>query len=118
MVSFVIAIMMCAGSNCEMVQPEPDVSYPTYDACAAASEAKASGLQAYLNQHADGRQQKIVCLRKDIPVVDVEELAEALETAVVRAEPSATSGYVGLLERGERALVNGRCQARSGCVWF
>ncbi|MBV9654077.1 MAG: SUMF1/EgtB/PvdO family nonheme iron enzyme [Acetobacteraceae bacterium] len=109
MVSFVVAIMMCAGADCEIAQPEPDVWYPTYEACAAASEAKAQSLQAYLNQHTSaGRQGRIVCLRKDVSIVDVEELSEALETAVVRAEPSATSGYVGLVEKGERVLVNGR----------
>ena len=33
MVGFAIAVMMCAGTNCEMAQPEPENAYPTYEAC-------------------------------------------------------------------------------------
>jgi hypothetical protein len=64
---FVLAIMLCSGDNCEMVRAEPGVSYPTYEACAAASASRSksamlSDLAA--RYQAEKRQADIICLRE------------------------------------------------------
>jgi formylglycine-generating enzyme required for sulfatase activity len=116
MIGFVIAVLMCSGSNCEMVQAEPGVSYPSYEACNAALETKAASLNELARQKGPaGRPSTIVCLNQPQSIMEVEEPFEVLDTAIVHAEPSATSTYVGLVEKGQRTLATG---VVSGTQWL
>jgi len=116
MIGFVIAVLMCTGSKCEMLQPEPGISYPSYAACSAALETKSATLNELARQKAPtGPPAAIVCLNQTQTIVEIEEPFEVLDTAIVHAEPSATSTYVGLVEKGQRTLATGLV---SGTQWM
>jgi formylglycine-generating enzyme required for sulfatase activity len=116
MIGFVIAVLMCSGSNCEMVQAEPGVSYPSYEACSAALETKSTALNELARSKGrTGSPSTNVCLNQTQTIVEVEEPFEVLDTAIVHAEPNATSTYVGLVEKGQRTLATGLV---SGTQWL
>lgn len=61
---FVIAILLCLGDSCDLVRPEPDVTYPTYEACSAATAKKQAKIAETAAQYREqGRQEEIICLR-------------------------------------------------------
>ncbi len=108
MYGFVIAIMLCSGTNCDMVQAEPDVSYPSYAACHQALTTKQSALQAMADKRArPDKPARIICLHPLNTIVEVEEPHDVLDTAIVHKDPSASALYVGLVEKGKRTLVTG-----------
>lgn len=108
MYGFVIAIMLCSGSSCDMLQAEPDISYPNYAACQQAMAAKSTELHALADKHARRDwPARIVCLHPINTIVEVEEPHDVLDTAIVHKDPSATALYVGLVEKGKRTLVTG-----------
>lgn len=106
---FVIAILLCSGGNCEVVQTEPGTSYPSAESCKAALTAKAAMLDAIAAQRRkDGQSAATACLQEaPQPIRDVEDPYDVLETAIVHAEPNANSTYVGSVESGQRTLVTG-----------
>ncbi len=108
MYGFVIAIMLCSGTNCDLVQAEPDITYPSYDACNKARVQNAAALKALADKRATPRRPaQILCLHPIETIVEVEEPHDVLDTAIVHKEPSAASLYVGLVEKGKRTLVTG-----------
>jgi formylglycine-generating enzyme required for sulfatase activity len=109
MYGFVIAIMLCNGNNCDLVQAEPDVSYPSFEVCTTALSTKAAALQAIAQKQASAdRPARIICLHPIETVVEVEEPHDVIDTAMVHQEPAASSLFVGLVEKGTRTLVTGR----------
>ncbi len=116
MIGFVIAVLMCSGANCQLVQAEPDVSYPTFEACSAALKSKAAALNEFAHQSRPTETPStIVCVNQAQSIIDVEEPIEVLDTAIAHAEPTATSPPVGLVEKGQRTLATGRV---AGTQWF
>ena len=108
MYGFVIAIMLCSGANCDMLQADPDASYPSVKACNQAMEANSAQLQALADKHLQhGQTSRIVCLHPLNTIVEVEEPHDVMDTAIVHKEPSASALYVGLVEKGKRTLVTG-----------
>ncbi|MBV8525125.1 MAG: SUMF1/EgtB/PvdO family nonheme iron enzyme, partial [Acetobacteraceae bacterium] len=108
--AFVIAILVCSGgANCEAVQAEPGISYPTVERCNAAVKDKAAALNALATQQQkDGKSASVVCLQEAAQQIrEVEEPYDVLETAIVHAEPRVDSAYVGEVESGQRTLVTG-----------
>jgi len=106
--SLVIAVLLCAGSNCEMVQAEPGVSYPNFEQCSAALATKAEQLGEFAAQRQKGtRQVQTVCVRETQVVSEVEDPYDVLQTAIIHAAPNANSSYVGIAENGQRILVTG-----------
>ncbi len=122
---FVLAIMLCSGDNCDMVRAEPDVSYPTYEACAAASASKSAMLNDLVAQYnAEKREADIICLREVQRTTTIETpykvtstvtFYEVTSTATLRAEPDANARTVGSLSAGQRVLATG---AVVGTPWL
>ena len=105
---YAISALLCIGGSCEMLPVEPSVSYPTEETCAAALAERGRTLgQAAAERRPGARLLETVCLQPAQTITPVEERRDALGVAVAHAEPSATSGYVGMLERGQRTLVTG-----------
>src|SRR6185312_8663280 len=108
MYGFVIAIMLCGGTNCDLIQAEPEISYPTQELCSTALSTKAAALQAIADRHASAaRPARIICLHPIETIVEVEQPHDVLDTTMVHKDPSATSLFVGMVEKGKRALVTG-----------
>ena len=104
----VLAVLLCSGSRCEMIQVEAGVSYPGYDQCSAALDAKSAKLDELLAQrHPAPRRAEMICVRETQTLREVEEPYDVLETAIVHLEPSVDSAYVGSVESGQRTLVTG-----------
>ena len=115
MLGFVIAVLICSGSNCNMLQAEPGISYPDFEACSAALAAKSTALNELASQHRSAdRSSNIICMTQTHTTLEVEEPFEVIDTAIVHAEPGATSAYVGIVEQGQRTLVTGLV---SGTQW-
>jgi len=116
MLGFVIAVLTCSGSNCTIIQPEPAVSYPSYDACFAAIESKSDALNAFAAQHPiAGRSGNIVCLQSVQTITEVEDRYDVVETAIVRAGPSDMAESGGVVEAGQRLVVTGEV---AGTPWL
>jgi formylglycine-generating enzyme required for sulfatase activity len=116
MLGFVIAVLICNGSNCDMLQAEPGVSYPDFETCSAALTAKSTALDEFASRHRPSdRSSNIICMTQIQTIVEVEEPFEVLDTAIVHTEPGATSLYVGTVEKGQRTLVTGIV---SGTRWL
>ena len=108
MYGFVIAIMLCKGDNCDLIRADPDVYYQSYEQCDTARSASAAALQAMADKRAaPDRTPRIICMHPIETIVEVEEPHDVLETAIVHKEPSASSQYIGLVEKGKRTLVTG-----------
>ncbi len=116
MLDFVIAVLMCTGSNCVMLQPEEGISYPTAAACGAALTTKSQELQALADKRrSPGQTANLICVNQAQTIVEVEEPYDVLDTAIVHAAPNANALYVGSVEKGTRTLVTGEV---SGTNWF
>jgi formylglycine-generating enzyme required for sulfatase activity len=112
---FVIAILLCAGSNCDLTPAEPGVSYKTYEQCNTALSSKSAQLQALAAKRSPGGQPaQIVCIHSSETIVDVDEPYDVLETTVAHKEPNFSSPFVGVAEKGQRTLVTGLV---SGTNW-
>lgn len=108
MYGFVIAIMLCGGSSCEMLQADPDSSYASLETCQRALSTNSAALESLASKHAQqGRTARIVCLHPLNTIVEVEEPHDVLDTSIVHKEPSASSLFLGLVEKGKRTLVTG-----------
>ncbi|HJS85015.1 MAG TPA: SUMF1/EgtB/PvdO family nonheme iron enzyme, partial [Acetobacteraceae bacterium] len=113
---FVLAIMLCSGDNCDMLRAEPGISYPTYEACAAASAAKSAMLNDLVAQYrAERREADIICLREVQRITAIETPYEVAGAASLRAEPSPDAQAVGALSPGQRVLATG---AVVGTPWL
>jgi formylglycine-generating enzyme required for sulfatase activity len=116
MLGFVIAVLMCTGSNCVMVQPEEGISYPTAAACDTALKAKSQDLQAVADKkRSPGQTANLICVSQSQTIVEVEEPYDVLDTAIVHDAPSANALFVGSVEKGTRTLVTGEV---SGTSWL
>jgi formylglycine-generating enzyme required for sulfatase activity len=112
---FVIAILLCAGNNCDLIQAEPDVSYQTYEQCSTALLSKSAQLQALAAKRSPGgHAAQVVCIHSSETIVDVAEPYDVVETTVAHKEPDLSSPFVGVAEKGQRTLVTGRV---SGTNW-
>ena len=112
---FVIAILLCAGNNCDLIQAEPDHSYRTYEQCSTALSSKSAQLQALAAKRSPGgHPAQIVCIHSTETIVDVEEPYDVIETTIAHKEPDLSSPFVGVAEQGQRTLVTGRV---SGTNW-
>jgi formylglycine-generating enzyme required for sulfatase activity len=109
MAGYVLAILLCAGGNCDLVHVEPGVEYPNYETCAAATTTNAAKIAEIAGrlQAEEGRQGETICLRDRLTIVDVEERYEARIATIVRRSAEATAPPVGALERGRNARVTG-----------
>jgi formylglycine-generating enzyme required for sulfatase activity len=108
MYGFVIALLLCNGASCDLIQPQPTISYPDPGACAAALPAQEVALRDRMTKAtADGHTARLVCLHAIEQIVEVEEPHDVLDTAIVHKEPSGLSPFVGLVEKGRRTLVTG-----------
>src|SRR5689334_3002322 len=105
---FVIAILLCSGQDCDLLQVEPASSYANEQDCNAAATANAGALTDIAERQANGRTTQILCVRQLHTIAEVEEPHEVLDTAIVHADPNASSSFVGIVERGARVLVTGR----------
>lgn len=113
---FVLAIMLCSGDSCDMVRAESGASYPTYEACAAASASKSAMLNDLAAQYrSERREADIICLRELPRIAAVETPYEAADATELRAEPDADAPAVGALARGQRTLATG---AVVGTPWL
>jgi formylglycine-generating enzyme required for sulfatase activity len=113
---FALAIMLCSGDNCDMVRAEPGVSYPTYEACAAASASKSAMLNDLVAQYrSEKRAADIICLREVQRITALETPYEVASAATLRAEPNADAQAVGSLALGQRVLATG---AVAGTPWL
>ena len=105
---FVLAIMLCSGDNCDMVRAEPGVSYPTYEACAAASASKSGMLNDLVAQYrSEKRAADIICLREVQRITAVETPYEVASATTLRADPNADAQDAGSLSPGQRVLATG-----------
>lgn len=111
---FVIAILLCRGQDCDLVQVEPSVSYTSEQECNAAATANAATLSDMAERQGGGRTTQILCIRAMHTIAEVEEPHEVLDTAIAHAEPNATSSFVGIVERGAKVLVTGHV---AGTQW-
>lgn len=108
MLGFVLAILACTGTNCELTNLEPAASFPTYEACQAELTAKAPSFKGQLDQaRSNTRTAEAVCVREIATITEVEFPYDVIDTAIVHREPSANSPYVGIVEAGKRTLVTG-----------
>ncbi|MGI4943315.1 MAG: SUMF1/EgtB/PvdO family nonheme iron enzyme [Janthinobacterium lividum] len=108
MPGFVIAVLLCAGASCDMLPAEPGVSYSTENDCAAALAERGKPLSDAVVAHRHGaRAVETVCMQQAQPITEVEDRYYVLETVVVHTGPSAGTGYVGVVEGGQRTLVTG-----------
>ena len=113
---FVLAIMLCSGDNCDMVQLEPGVAYPTYEMCASASTSKSAMLNDLAAQYrSERREADIICLRELRRITAIETPYEALHATELRAEPDASAKAVGALAPGQRVVASG---AVAGTPWL
>ena len=116
MLGFVIAVLACSGSSCNVIQPEPENTYASFDACSAAMATKTAILEEFVaKQRAGGRTANLVCLQAQQSIVEVEDTYDVLETVIVHTEPSANAGYVGVAESGQRVVVTGEV---AGTGWL
>jgi len=113
---YVIAILLCLGDNCDLVRPEPTITYPSYETCsdAAAKNAAKLGEIAARSREA-GREGEIICLHEQVPIVELDEEHDALAATTIHQLPSATSPALGTLKRGQKVHVTG---AVSGTNWL
>jgi len=109
--SFVIALLLCLGDNCDLVRAEPDIYYQTYEECSDAiakkpdvSERAAEALRG------DGRAGEIetICLRPNLSVYALDEVRKARVDTEIRDEPIGTARAIGHLSRGEDVHVTGK----------
>lgn len=115
MPGYVIAVLLCAGSMCDMAPLQPGTSYATDAECSAALSLKGGAMaDAAAARRPGARQVQTVCIQAAQAVTEVEAQYDVLETAIVHSAPSAESGYVGVVEGGQRALVTGLL---SGTGW-
>ena len=113
---FVIAILLCAGNNCDLIQAEPDRSYQTYEQCSTALSSKLTQLQALAAKRSPGGQPaQIVCIHSTETIVDVDEPYDVIETTIAHKAPDLSSAFVGVVEKGQRTLVTGQV---SGTNWL
>lgn len=113
--AFVIAILLCTGSNCDLTQAEPGVSYETYEQCSTALSSKSAQLQALAAKRSPGSHPaQVVCIHSSETIVDVDAPYDVLETTVAHKEPDFSSPFVGVAEKGQRTLVTGLV---SGTNW-
>src|SRR5215469_6057783 len=102
--SFVIALLLCLGDNCDLVQAEPDVYYQTYEECSDAIAKKPDVIErAAEPRRGDGRDNQIICLRPKLSVDVLDEVRKALVDTEIRDEPIGTARAIGHLSRGEDA---------------
>jgi formylglycine-generating enzyme required for sulfatase activity len=106
---YFIAVLLCAGDNCDLVRAEPGIEYPTYEACSAgiAREASHIGEIASRLQAEEGRQGEIGCVRDRLAVAEVDEEHEALASIPVRERPEGAAREIARIERGGKAHVTG-----------
>lgn len=105
---FVIVLLFCSGGSCEAVQSQPGTSYSTIESCRDALAANAAALDKAANERGDRRRATPTCLQEaPPPISEAESVYDVLDTAIVHAEPSVDSPYVGAVESGQRALVTG-----------
>ncbi len=113
---YVIAILMCLGDNCDIVRPEPAVSYPTYEICSEATAKNAVKLGEIAARHREaGREEEIICLRERPVVIERDEEHDALAQTTIHRLPTGTSPAIGTLTRGEKIHVTG---VVSGTIWL
>src|SRR5260221_11916450 len=103
---YVIAILLCLGDNCDLVRPEPAISYPSYEACsdAAAKNAAKLGEIAARSREA-GREGEIICLHEQFSIVELDEGHDALAVPPAHQLPSATSPALRPLTGGQKVHV-------------
>jgi hypothetical protein len=107
--SFVIALLLCLGDNCDLVRAEPDVYYQTYEECSAAIAKKPDAIErAGEALRADGRASEIICLRPNLSVDALAEVRKAHVDTEIRDEPVGTARAIGHLSRGEEIHVTGK----------
>jgi formylglycine-generating enzyme required for sulfatase activity len=105
---FVLAIMLCSGDNCDMVQAEPGVAYPTYEMCATASTSKSAMLNNLTAQYrSERREADIICLRELRQITAIATPYETVDATELRAEPDANAQVVGSLAPGQRVVASG-----------
>ena len=105
---FAIVLLLCAGDNCDLVRPELNTTYSTYEACSAAAARSAEKLSEIAAQYREkGRGGELLCLRELSRIEEVEQTYEAIAPTVLRQLPSAMSPRIGELERGSKARVTG-----------
>ena len=108
MPGFVIAVLLCTGASCDMVPVEAGVSYASENDCAAALAARGKPLgDAAAARRQGAHAVETVCMQQAQPITKVEDRYYVLETVIVHTGPSAESGYVGVVEGGQRTLVTG-----------
>jgi formylglycine-generating enzyme required for sulfatase activity len=113
---FVIAILFCLGDNCDLVQPEPDVTYQTYEACSQATAKKAEELSKIAAAKGQqGRQGEIICLRQLLAITELDEEREALTAIDIRDAPEGTARQIGTVPRGSKLHITG---AVAGSAWL
>jgi len=113
---YVIAILLCLGDNCDLVRPEPAISYPSYETCSDAAAKNASKLgEIAARSREAGREGEIICLREQVSIVELDEEHDALAVTTIHQLPSATSPVLGTLKRGQKIHVTG---AVSGAHWM
>lgn len=70
--SFIIALLLCDGDNCDLVRLEPTVTYPSYEACRDATSANLGHLADIAGSfHEPNRQGEMICLRDLTPQQEV-----------------------------------------------
>ena len=114
--AYVIAILLCLGDNCDLVRPEPAVSYPSYEACseaAARNSAKFGEITARSRE--GGRAGEIICLREQPLIVELDEEHDALASTTIHKLPTGTSPALSTLKRGQKIRVTGSV---AGTTWL
>jgi formylglycine-generating enzyme required for sulfatase activity len=106
---YFIAVLLCAGDNCDLVRTEPGIEYPTYQACSAATARQSAriGEIASRLQIEQGRQGDIVCLRDRLALVEADEQREAVGAVSVREQPDDSAREIASIVRGEKVHVIG-----------
>lgn len=115
MLGYILAVLTCAGANCELTNIEPSQSFPTFEVCQTEIRAKDSVIKGALERAQQNNQTaRAICVREVATITEVEEPYIVTDTAIVHSEPSANAPYVGIVESGQRTLVTGIV---SGTEW-
>src|SRR5258708_7867498 len=113
---YVIAILLCTGTNCDLVRPETAISSPSYEACSDAAAKNAAKLGEIAARSCEaGREGEIICLHEQFSIVELDEEHDALAVTTIHQLPSATSPALGTLKRGQKVHVTGTV---SGTNWL
>src|SRR5215472_9281811 len=100
--SFVIALLLCLGDNCDLVRVESDAYYRSYEECSEAIAKKSDVIERAAAAHREtGQDSQIICLRATLLVDETDEFRKALVDTAVRDEPIGTAPVIGSVSRGQ-----------------